>query len=297
MSAVLQTPDAQTRVPFATVHVALIGAVAGRSSPLAVFVVHTPVAHHCVATAQSVSSVHTSAQAPAALHVAPVWPAPQSRFDTHVPHEPALPPARLQYGFAVVGQACVAALALSPLHAAHVFVPRTQVGVPPLQAVVLVAEHAAHVPFARHAGVPADWHGRVAPEPLSPLHDPHVFVATSHVGATPAQAVTFVVVHCTHWPLVHAGVVTGQGAAVAVPLSPVHATHAPATQAGKPPEQSAEVTQGKHAEAPPGGFGQLLPPLTTVPRQLHGLTVVRLPQASPATSVLQVPFTRPGTTP
>jgi hypothetical protein len=97
--------------------------------------------------------------------------------------------------------------------------------------------------------------------------------------------------------LVHEGAVAGQGAAVAVPLSPVHSTHALFTQIGKPPEQSPDVTQGKHAELPPGGFGQLLPPFTTVPRQLQGLTVVRLPHACPATSGVQVPFTSPGTAP
>ena len=215
----------------------------------------------------------------------------------HLPHEPAFPPARLQYGLALVGHGSVVAAVLSPLQATHVLVAVSHVGVPPLQAVAFVAEHVAHVPFARHAGAPPVWHARVAPEPLSPLHVAHVPVAVLHVGVAPAHAVTLVVEHWVHAPFEHAGVLTGQGAAVALPLSPVQATHAPFTHVGKPPEQSADVAHGKQADAPPGGFGQLLPPLTTVPRQVQGLTVVRLPQALPATSALQVPFTRPGTAP
>jgi hypothetical protein len=191
----------------------------------------------------------------------------------------------------------VAAVALSPLHGKHVFVVVLHAGAAALHAVAFVAEHSAHTPLGRHAGAEAAWHARVAPEPLSPLQLVHVLVATLHVGAAAPQAVVFVAVHSTHWPLLHAGAAGPQGEAVAVPLSPVHSTHAPFTQIGKPPEQSAEVVHGKHAELPPGGFGQLLPPLTTVPRQLHGLIVVRLPHALPATSVLQVPFTRPGTAP
>lgn len=277
----------------------MTGAAFGIGSPFAVFAVHTPVAHHCVPTGkQSVSTAHTLVQAPAALHVTPgCVPTVQSGSVTHLPHEPALPPAELQYGFPAVGHACVAAVALSPLHAAHVFVGTSHVGVVPLHAVAFVAEHATHSPVARQAGAAPVWHSRVAPEPLSPLQVAHVFVAMLHDGIAPAQAVVFVAEHCTHWPLVHTGVVAPHGAAVAVPLSPVHATQAPLAQMGKPPEQSAGVTHGKQAELPPGGFGQLLPPLTVVPRQVHGLTVVRAPHGSPTTSVLQVPLVRPATAP
>jgi hypothetical protein len=58
------------------------------------------------------------------------------------------------------------------------------------------------------------------------------------------------------------------------------------------------VEHGKHDRAAPlGGLGQLLPPLMVVPRHVHGLTVVRLPQASPGFSCVHVPSTRPATLP
>ena len=64
LSVVLHTPDWQARVPFATVHVPAMGAVAGSGFPFAVFAVHTPAAHHFVASAQSTSLTQVAPQAP-----------------------------------------------------------------------------------------------------------------------------------------------------------------------------------------------------------------------------------------
>jgi hypothetical protein len=71
LSPTSHTPERQARVPFATEHVPLIGAVAGSGWPFAVFAAQMPAAHHSVA-AQSVSSVQLAPHAPVTrLHVGP----------------------------------------------------------------------------------------------------------------------------------------------------------------------------------------------------------------------------------
>ena len=92
LSVTSHTPDWQTRVPFATVHTPLTGAVAGRGCPLAVFVAHTPAAHHSVPAAQSTSVTQPAPHAPDTVsHLGPPgWPT-QSGSVVHFPHDPTLP--------------------------------------------------------------------------------------------------------------------------------------------------------------------------------------------------------------
>ncbi len=297
-SLVSQKPEAQTRVPLAGVQAPLIGADVGRGCPFAVFSVQTPVLHHSVPMAQVVSSTQAAPHAPVVVLQTPPLGCPaQSGSLVHFPQLPAFAPVLVQKGAAAVGHGCAVTSPLSPVQAAHVFVAVSQDGVVPVHAVAFVAVHCPHAPVARHAGVVAVVQGCVAPEPRSPLHAAHVCVVALHEGVVPEQALPFAAVHWVQMPFAQIGFATGHCAAEPEPLSPSHWTHAPFAQTGNAPEQSAGEPHGKHADAPPGGFGQLLPPFTVVPRHVHGFTVVRLPQNCPTVTVVHVPFTSPGTAP
>jgi hypothetical protein len=99
------------------------------------------------------------------------------------------------------------------------------------------------------AGVEADGHARVAPEPLSPLHPTQVFVVVSQNAVDPVQALVFVAVHATHAPARQAGASdVGQGRVPPLPKSPVHCSHPPepasVTHTGNADTQSVEVVHG-----------------------------------------------------
>jgi hypothetical protein len=82
----------------------------------------------------------------------------------HCTQVPATHPGR-----AAVGQANVAPEPLSPLHPVHALLVVSQNAVAPVHAPVLVAVHCTQAP-PLHAGTAAVGQGRVAEEPLSPLH-------------------------------------------------------------------------------------------------------------------------------
>lgn len=107
------TPDTQTRVPTAAVHVATLDGELGSGVPFASFGVHVPLppvgALHQSPVAQSASVVHPIVQAPVVVsHVGPPgWPW-QSVFVVHFPHSPLSGPLEKQYGLLAVGHASVA---------------------------------------------------------------------------------------------------------------------------------------------------------------------------------------------
>jgi hypothetical protein len=207
-------------------------------------------------------------------------------------HFPQVPPGA-QYGFSVVGQDALAPLPLSPLQGAQVFVVVSHAGAPAVQSVVLPAVQTAQAPLARHAGAPAVGHSSVAPLLLSPLQATHSFVVRSQAGCVPVHAPVLSTAHSTQLPsTVQTGAVAGHGALAPLLLSPVHERHAPVMQTARAPRHSASVAQEKHAALDEGGFGHCDPPLTVVPRQVHGSIVSSAPHASPGPSVVQTPSTR-----
>jgi hypothetical protein len=289
-SASSHTPEAQTRAPFAGVQSPFTGATFGIGSPFLVLGTHTPPAHHLVA-GHSLSSLQASPQMPIAI-----WHSlsggVHSALSPHFPHSPV----PRQCGSAKLGQGRVAEEPCSPLQAPQVFVVVSHEGVMPAHAVAFVPEHSPQAPVERHAGAAAVGHGRMAPEPWSPVQGAQSPVATLQVGVVPEHELD-VGVQPIHSPLAQIGLLGGQAAGVPLPALPSHCTQAPPMHTGNAPEQSPEVVQGKHAVLPPGGFGQLLPLFTIVPRHVQGLTVVSAPQASPGFSVKQVPSTSPVTFP
>jgi hypothetical protein len=96
-------------------------------------------------------------------------------------HCPQAPDAR-HAGVDGAGQARVAPEPLSPLHPAHVAVAVLQSGVGPEHCVEFVAEHCPQAPEAWQAGLVELGQGRVALEPLSPLHATHPPADVSHTG-------------------------------------------------------------------------------------------------------------------
>jgi hypothetical protein len=146
---------------------------------------------------------------------------------------------------------------LSDEQARQVFVPVAQMGVVPEQ--VLLSVHWTHAPLAAHA---------VCPEKLAqslPVAQPRqVFVVVAQMGAVPAQVVfvrhcthlllvvlqtlvapahfvLFVLVHCTHAPLV-AHATRTESLSPAQSVSAAHAWHfSLVPQIGVAPEQSAAV--------------------------------------------------------
>jgi hypothetical protein len=142
-------------------------------------------------------------------------------------------------------------------------------------------------------GAPMVGHARDPPEPKSPLQPAQVLDSGLHAGVVPLQGPQPV-----HWPFWHKGVLAGQLALLPLPKFPLQATHAPLTHTGKAPLHCAELVHVKQAVAlPPGGFGQLPPPFTAEPRQVQGVMLVIVPQASPDFKVVQVPGCSPTTTP
>lgn len=133
-----------------------------------------------------------------------------------------------------MGHGRVAVEPYSPLQPAQVFVVGSHDGVAPVHAVAFVAEHCAQAPVVRHAGCAAVGQDFVAPEPLSPLHGAHLFVAASHAGVAPVQSVD-PGVQPTHMPAEQTGAVAGHGAVAPLPASPLHCTHAPPAQTGNAP--------------------------------------------------------------
>lgn len=113
-----------------------------------------------------------------------------------------------------------------------------------------VAHFAPHAPVAvLHEGA-LDGQGKVAVEPLSPVHPVHALFVVSQIGVVPTHAVPFAAVQATHWFVVglHAGVT---------------------------PEQVASVEQGSHFPL----FG----PLPRHSPERHWAVVVQVPspEASP----------------
>lgn len=125
-----------------------------------------------------------------------------------------------------------------------------QTGVVPVHAPPLVAEHCAHAPVPRQAGVEDEGHACGAPAPLSPSHashrlalrsqtgavrgqlafevHPQVLFAVLQTGLAPKHAVELLDEHCAQNPPTHAGRADVEHAAVAaVPLSPLHGTQTP----------------------------------------------------------------------
>jgi hypothetical protein len=87
------------------------------------------------------------------------------------------------------------------LHAdPHAPVAVSQIGpgcVPVVQSLLPV--HFPHAPPATQNGFAAVGQAALAPEPVSPLHATHVFVAVLQTGVGPVQAPVLSKVHATHW--------------------------------------------------------------------------------------------------
>ena len=137
-----------------------------------------------------------------------------------------------------------------------------------------------HSPLARHTGSPDDGQGVSAVEPRSPVHPAQSSASMSHTGVSPVQALTFVIVHCTHRLLVwsHAGV---------APLQLASALQLPQVPAFAPLDTQ---TPERHWSAPASPAGQGLP--LGVPHSLSVVLQTPLAHALSARDVVQVP---PGT--
>lgn len=118
---------------------------------------------------QSAEVAHVVPHAPA-TQIGPAWVGPvQSAFVAHFPHVPS----DFTYGFAAVGQGCVAVLPLSPLAGPH-------------------------DPSVLQTGLVAEEHERVAALPLPPLQPAQVPVVESHVGVVAEHALALVAEHAVH---------------------------------------------------------------------------------------------------
>jgi hypothetical protein len=69
----------------------------------------------------------------------------------------------------------------------QVLVAVLQLGVVPVHAPPLVAEHCAQAPVGRHAGAIEEGHACGAPDPLSPSHASHRLALRSQTGAVRGQ--------------------------------------------------------------------------------------------------------------
>ncbi len=151
----MQTPDAHTSIPTASVQVEYAAGVVGRGAPLAILAMQLPnpasVLLHQSALEQSVLVRHAAPQLPlVVLQMGPACPGPvQSELAVQLPHAPL----DEQNGAFDCVHASEALLPRSPLHAAHAFVATEQSGVSPVHARELFAVHSTHAPVGEHAGV------------------------------------------------------------------------------------------------------------------------------------------------
>jgi hypothetical protein len=150
-SAESHTPLRQTRLPFGTVQVPPIGAVAGNGKPFASFGSHTPAASHHAVAEQSASVEQVGEQAPL-MQYGPRCVAPaQSAFVAQVPQ---LPPLVGQYPALDSGHGCTLATPKSEVHAAHRLEVASQNGVGAVHAEPFVAVHCTQwFVMGLHAGV------------------------------------------------------------------------------------------------------------------------------------------------
>lgn len=105
-----------------------------------------------------------------ASQVVPGWPA-QSALVAHLSQEPWFAPVRTQVGFAVVGQASVELVPLSPLHATQELLVLSHTGVSPLHWEELM--HPTQVPVeVSQIGV-APPHCELIVQPTQTPFEPH----------------------------------------------------------------------------------------------------------------------------
>jgi hypothetical protein len=147
LSLVSHTPDLQTRMPTAAVHVFTSEGSDGSGVPLSSLGMHMPVPpvgalHHSLGE-QSASVWQPVMQSPLPVsQMLPLWPW-QSESAAHLPHSPTIGPERKQNGSPVVSQACGEPEPLSPSHGTHFCVLVLQIGFSAGQSAEV--EHSTHV--------------------------------------------------------------------------------------------------------------------------------------------------------
>ena len=210
-----QTPDAQTSIATAAVHVDRPAGLVGSGLPFWMSVMQVPapasVALHHWPAAHWLFATHADPHVPVtASQIWPSWPTPlQSVLFTHFPH----PPPDAQNGADVEMQGMAPLLPRSPVHAPHVFADVLQSGVVPVHALVFAEVHATHVLVdGEQAGVaPLQFESLAQPSHFPPA--PHTPDRHSAVPASPdAHMAPLGRPHSlsdvAHTPLTHARVAT-----------------------------------------------------------------------------------------
>lgn len=250
------SPLQPVHVPVAVLH---LGVVPEQSVAfVAEHWAHPPVPRHAGAdveghandAADPLSPLHAAQLPVDVLHNGVV---PEQRLEL-VPEHCAHAPEARHAGAVAKGHTSVAAEPLSPLHPAQVPVAGLHSGVAPEQSVAFVAEHGVHAPVARHAGAAAEEHGRVAVDPLSPLHAAQVSLAKLQSGVVPEQRLALVAEHCAQAPVARQAGTAAEGHArdAPEPLSPLQPAQVPVAvlQRGVVPVQRFAVVGEHCAHAP-----------------------------------------------